>query len=1203
MSTPLDITGGDIALLNDSDFRVLVRGLCEADLRIAGHSLLGVDTGGNQNAGDGGLDVVVTLNHEPPANSFIPRRNTGIQVKTSPMPKGKITAEMRPKNVLREEIKELVAKNGAYVIACSKDSLSQTMLKQRLGAMKTALGRAKGFNSTALHFLDQNKIAQWVGCHPSWGAWVRTQIGRPIAGWRPLGNWSRSPQDDDEYIIDDHVRFFDRRNADLRGSSVLDGIRTLRTSLSSAQACVRIAGLSGIGKTRFVQSLFDPRVAENPLNPDWALYADMSDDPHPSPVVMATALLAAGTPMHLVVDNCPRDLHKKLADICTQPNSRLNLVTVEYDVRDDIYDDSIVFKLEPASDQLIETLLERRFPEISEVNRRQIAAFSGGNSRLAIAISKTVKPNESIGHLRDLELFDRLFQQRNTADHGLRKSAEVCSLVYSFDVEEASPGSELASLACLGQKAPVVLYSDIAELRMRDLVQARGPFRAVLPHALANAMASCELETLPIARLLAHFIAGPPRLLQSFCHRLSFLVSSPVARRIASELLSQIEDSLAHIDKHRVTLLEYIAPVVTEETLKAFERASKTLGSDFVGSHMQTHRWSICKILWHIAYNEKHFRRATNILIEFAINETKDSSAPGQHFLRILFQSRYSGTKASPELRAQVVSDLLSSPESKRQSLGVELFSAALEDEPRAIFDSFEFGACDRDYGLSLTTRAEIREWFAQFFNIVLHFGCSASVVSEQVRSRFAERLFGVWVHVGLHDEVSDVARRLHSHRPWTDGWGVIRMILQYRHQLSKACVDAAVLLNEEFAPKDFIAKIRAIALSNTRDIPEPGDANEEFDICSAYERSYKVAFDLGVELATECSDELKDLLPEIVRSGGPRVFSFAQGIASGINEPDGLLDVFIDTYLALPNRGREMTAIHGVMVELWRRKRELVTSAVERLSHEPQFATFLPELQLQFWTDGDAAAIRLNRAIGSGLVDAFAFRRITYQVIQRKLGDQRLLKILAGIQPLKGAEEITIDALDARLTDKENTRSNAKMKTFARRFLLQWQLAGRAEHRDMQDYHLASITRNCVSGKTGRKVAMHLCKAIGDGVESYAISSYSYPQLMSALAAVGPEEFLDRMLIQNGRRRRSYFLYDHHPFPNPIEQIPECVLLAWCEKDPAVRYTKIAATLSPYEKPASDPLKWKPLALAILERAPNVKAMIAIFCGVAARN
>ena len=86
-----EITGDDISLLNDADLRALIGRLCEAELRRLGHSVSHATWGGNQTAKDGGLDVHVAL---PPGTSiggFIPRTETGFQVKKPDMPRGKFS--------------------------------------------------------------------------------------------------------------------------------------------------------------------------------------------------------------------------------------------------------------------------------------------------------------------------------------------------------------------------------------------------------------------------------------------------------------------------------------------------------------------------------------------------------------------------------------------------------------------------------------------------------------------------------------------------------------------------------------------------------------------------------------------------------------------------------------------------------------------------------------------------------------------------------------------------------------------------------------------------------------------------------------------------------------------------------------------------------------------------------------------------------
>src|SRR5260221_547862 len=103
----LEITPDDIALLNESDLRTLVGLLCEADLKTQALSPRQVTWGGHQNAEDGGIDVRVGLPPETLIDGFIPRPDTGFQVKREDLQPKKIPAEMCPSGSLRNSIQDL----------------------------------------------------------------------------------------------------------------------------------------------------------------------------------------------------------------------------------------------------------------------------------------------------------------------------------------------------------------------------------------------------------------------------------------------------------------------------------------------------------------------------------------------------------------------------------------------------------------------------------------------------------------------------------------------------------------------------------------------------------------------------------------------------------------------------------------------------------------------------------------------------------------------------------------------------------------------------------------------------------------------------------------------------------------------------------------------------------------------------------------
>src|SRR5688572_13345314 len=118
----LEITGDDIAALSDEDLRTLVGLLCEAEMRRRKLPVSAVTWGGNQTAKDGGLDGRVALAAGTIIDGFVPRPDTGFQVKKSNMPRQAILKEMKPKGGLRPAIRELADASGAYIIVSSAGS-------------------------------------------------------------------------------------------------------------------------------------------------------------------------------------------------------------------------------------------------------------------------------------------------------------------------------------------------------------------------------------------------------------------------------------------------------------------------------------------------------------------------------------------------------------------------------------------------------------------------------------------------------------------------------------------------------------------------------------------------------------------------------------------------------------------------------------------------------------------------------------------------------------------------------------------------------------------------------------------------------------------------------------------------------------------------------------------------------------------------
>jgi len=360
-----EITGEDIARLNDEDLRTLIGQLCEAEVRGRGGSTSAVTWSGNQNAADEGIDVRVELPSGTSIDGFVPRPSSGFQVKKGTMPPGKILIEMCPGGKLRRTIRDLADRSGAYIIVSSGDSTADSALGSRIKKMKEVANDLDSAASLFLDFYDRGRVATWTRSHPGLVLWAREKAGRSITGWRAHGAWAYAPEGEaGEYLLDDQLSFKGGATKAASELRPLEGIHLVRDLLREPGKVGRLIGLSGVGKTRFAQALFDARVGERSLDPSLAIYTNIANSPVPAPTSLLSDLLAAGLRAILVIDNCGPDLHECLSELCRSTASCVSILTIEYDIQDDQPEGTEVFELKSSSIALIEKLIKRRFPTL-----------------------------------------------------------------------------------------------------------------------------------------------------------------------------------------------------------------------------------------------------------------------------------------------------------------------------------------------------------------------------------------------------------------------------------------------------------------------------------------------------------------------------------------------------------------------------------------------------------------------------------------------------------------------------------------------------------------------------------------------------------------------------------------------------------------------------------------------------------------------
>jgi hypothetical protein len=808
-----EITAKDIAQLDDKQLRALVALLCEAELRRCGYPTSAVTWGGDQNAKDGGLDVRVNLPDDKPIDGFIPRSSTGFQVKRQDMPRRAISDEMAPGGELRAVIRELAGRGGAYIIVSSQGSTSDFALSNRVKAMADAAKEVAA--DIALDFYDCTRVATWVRNHAGLAVWVRNKIGRAIPGWQPYGAWAYPAGGiDSQYLLEKGFRVRVRSGGNPEDLLPEDGLKRIREILWSPANVVRLVGLSGVGKTRFVQALFDGRIGDGALDPALAIYTNMNDDPNPQPFSLVSDLIAEGTRAIVIIDNCAPDLHERLTSIAKTTMSTISVLTVEYDIQDDLPEGTETFELRAASIDLIEKILRIRFPIVSQIDCRTAAEFSGGNARIAIALAETVARGGTLAKLSDTQLFERLFVQRQGQSRSLLETAQACALVYSFSGEDVSEdeGSDLHRIAGLRGVTAEEIHRDVAELLRRELAQRRGKWRSILPHALANRLATTALENLPFAHIRRFLVDGAPeRLTVSFSRRLGYLNNTNEAVKVVSEWLGPngwIGEHVWNLNEFGKKIFLNSLPAAPLDGLNALEANLPPHNQD---TPITTGGY-VPRALRSLAWDAALFDRCL-ALLEILANYGEASAEEATKIHGSLFHIYLSGTHAKVEQRASAVNRLLCSDKANERQLGIAALSAMLRSSFFASDYDFQFGAHSRDYGYVPKTPHDVRHWYSTAFAVAEKFALNGNAAARLI---IADNFRGLWTQAGLRDELEAIASKFAAQGFWSDGWLSVKRTRFYDEK-DKASENYARLsrLEEILRPRDLIQQVQGRVLAS----------------------------------------------------------------------------------------------------------------------------------------------------------------------------------------------------------------------------------------------------------------------------------------------------------------------------------------------------------------------------------------------------
>lgn len=1183
-----EITGTEIANLSDGDLRTLVARLALSELRTQGCPLSSVTAGGNQDAADGGLDVRVECPNPIVKPDFVPRALTGFQVKKPNMSASAIRSEMRPKGVLRHVIGELAAASGSYIIVSAQGSVADKPLADRRQAIREQLCDLADAEKLHTDFYDRDRLATWVNEFPGIVAWVRLRIGMSLAGWSSIGNWvGTTVAEPGIYLFDDKACLTDERSRERLQLTIGEGIAKLRVALHTPGQCIRLVGLSGLGKTRLVQALFESQVGVDPLDPSLAVYTDYSVETDPTARDMARLLVMRGQRSILVVDNCNPATHSELARICSDSTSCVSLLTIEYDVGDDEPERTEVFRLQSASTDLVSQWLKQSFPNISQVDRSTIAGFSDGNFRVARAIADTLRKGETLGKLKSRDLFERIFQQRNAHDQSLLFSAEDLSLFYSLNGDDTSSDGELAKIGSIRSVSTNDMFTALVRLGRRGVVQSRGRWRAILPHAIANSLATSALERIPPQELDRFCTSLTSRMQKSLSRRLGFLHDSTEAQSMVARWLC-VDGPLGDLfsqGKQGLEILTNIAPVAPDAVFAKIERELKSANGETVLAPNSTDRWQWVRLIKMLGYEPQVFERAAMLLARFvAVEPEGNKSNSARDTFAELFHLHLSGTQALPGQRYDVVRRLAMSIDRNQRRCASIALDALLKTGHFTSSSTFEFGARPRDWGWCPKVNKDAWDWYNAAIALVLEL----SPVIDDAPKILARRVRELWAINACHEMLESTALAFVKKKPWIEGWLGFRTALRFEGKAMRPDVRVRLeTIIHRLKPSDLLHQARAIVLSganNGWDIVD-GDPDDD-DVMKPWRKASLMAKEVGSFLGQDSETRKQFLVELIPASNQQRAFECGEGLAEGATDLSQMWHEIVGEFAQIAPTMRNATVLGGFIYQANQRDAAFTSRVLESAIDDRNLATSLPYLQARVGID-KTGIDRLRRAIGKGVLSAVDFNSIANGVV----GDsppEELSSLLLDIAQLSDGVEIALDILHMHFfRDREAGQQWHHLLIETGRNLLRRTDFSLKGH--LRDYGMHTVVSICCAGIEGEDTARDVCDHLSVAIKSYQTSPYDVNYVLKGLFETQTFIALDAFLLHGVTSGTTNLFEMHFSFDTPIEKIDPALLRQWANMDPTLRYPLLGQAIPMFKRKhgeESDDLD--PIFLELLDLAPD---------------
>jgi len=818
--------------------------LLHLEARSSGIAERAVEVALNITVPDGGEDGRIKWRDGLPNTDYLPHRYVQFQNKATEMGPTDCANEIVNRDGSMKHMVEEALDSGAAYILFINQELNIDQKTERITKIReklSELGKSCAMTAT-IDIYDAARIEGWVNKYLSAIIAVLNWVGRPLApGLKTWTDWSQHSE---------YQRF--PFIADTQRQIALTNLRDL---LIQDRKCARIIGLSGLGKTRLALEVFRDVEEHHDLSMQ-VVYVDASANS--SILGLISDWIQCGLKGIVVVDNCDVSLHNKMVQEIQRIDSKLSLLTLDYNLERSSKKDDI--QLKQLSDEHIKQMLEPVYgKQIPDLDR--IVLFAQGFPQMAVLLADArLEQVPDMGRLTDDELARKMLWGGREPNERDEKILKGCALFDRFGLDEDVSGEYKFIANEIAEVNIDDFYDCIKRFEQRGLIDRRGRFARLVPKPLAIRLAAeWWIRTRREKQMEVIAADMPGNLVASFCEQISRLDFLPEVKKLVEDMcgpqgpFGQAEVILSDRGSR---LFRSLVEVNPEATSKALSGVINHLNEEellaICGNVRRNLVWALEKLCFH----ERSFEEAANslLLLASAENESWGNNATGQ--FKQLFRPFLSGTEAPPSLRMKVIDFALGNNRDSVRKLAVEALEQVIDTHGGSRMIGAEYqGSGEPLKEWRPKVWGEVFEYLDDALNRLCNLVAERDPLASVAKMAIAHHIRGLMQN-GRVDSLDIVIRKIvESEGPlWIEALDSIKDSLRYE--------------GEEMPPEGKAKMEEWIRLLTPHEL---GDRLKLYVISPPYEHEQGKDgqfIDLAAEnakvLATELSEDLDSIIPHI---------------------------------------------------------------------------------------------------------------------------------------------------------------------------------------------------------------------------------------------------------------------------------------------------------------------------------------------------